>query len=105
MTKKDILTALQQKLANDDRWAIRALLAIFKNQTADEQDKATVRDHNEMGFRCMDAEILTSFAKQVHNRRDLSMKQMTVVHRLMPKYARQLMRFHGEKIEASFCAH
>ena len=104
MTKKDTLTALQQKLALDGRWAIRALLAIFRNQTEDEQDKAAVRDHNEMGFRCMDAEILTSFAKQVNNRRNLSEKQMRVVHKLMPKYARQLMRFHGDRIQASLAA-
>ena len=104
MTKKDTLTALQQKLALDGRWAIRALLAIFRNQTEDEQDKATVRDHNEMGFRCMDAEILTSFARQVHNRRTLSEKQMRVVHKLMPKYARQLMKFHGDRIQASLAA-
>ena len=104
MTKKDTLTALQQKLALDGRWAIRALLAIFRNQTEDEKDKATVRDHNEMGFRCMDAEILTSFARQVHNRRNLSEKQMRVVHKLMPKYARQLMRFHGDRIQTSLAA-
>jgi hypothetical protein len=102
MTKKDTLTALQQKLAYDARWAIRALLAIFKNQTEDEKDAAAVKDYNEKGFRCMDAEILTSFARQVHNRRELSGKQMTVVHRLMPRYARQLMKFHGDKIQASF---
>ena len=52
----------------------------------------------------MDAEILTSFAKQVSNRRNLSVKQMAIVHKLMPIYARQLMKFHGEKIQASLAA-
>mgnify|MGYP006274819253 FL=1 len=104
MTKKDTLTALQQKLAIDDRWALRALLAIFKNQTEDEKDRAAVRDNNNKGFRSMDAVILTSFAKQVSNRRNLSTKQMAIVHKLMPIYARQLMKFHGEKIQASLAA-
>ena len=104
MNKQQVLTALRQKLAVDDRWAVRALLAIFKNQTTDEQAAATVVQDNQMGFRCMDAVILTSFVQQLNQRRSLSSKQMAVVHKLMPKYARQLMRFHGEKIQASLSA-
>ncbi len=99
MNKADTLTALQNKLATDMRWAQRALLAIFRNQTADEQVSANVTHHNSMGFRCMDSEILTSFANQLQHRGTLSLKQMTIVHRLMPKYARQLMKFHGDKIQ------
>jgi hypothetical protein len=99
MNKADTLTALQIKLATDIRWAQRALLAIFRNQTADEQVSANVTHYNNMGFRCMDSEILTSFANQLQQRGTLSPKQMTIVHRLMPKYARQLMKFYGEKIQ------
>lgn len=99
MNKADTLKALQSKLSNDVRWAQRGLLAIFRNQTADEQVAANVTHHNCMGFRCMDSEILTSFANQLQHRGSLSPKQMAIVHRLMPKYARQLMKFYGEKIQ------
>ena len=99
MNKQQTLVTLQTKLRTDNRWAQRALLAIFRNQTADEQTSATVRHYNNMGFRCMDSEILTSFANQLQTRGSLSPKQMSIVHRLMPKYARQLMKFYGDKIQ------
>jgi hypothetical protein len=99
MTKQETLNKLQSKLSTDTRWAQRALLAIYKNQTDDEQVGADVTHHNQMGFRCMDAFILTSFVDQLNKRRSLSPKQMAVVFKLMPKYARQLMRFHGDKIQ------
>jgi len=99
MNKADTLNALQNKLATDTRWAQRALLAIFRNQTADEQLNADVKHHNQMGFRCMDSLILTSFANQLQMRGSLSPKQMVIVHRLMPKYARQLMKFYGNGIQ------
>jgi hypothetical protein len=100
MNKKDALQILQQKLATDARWAQRALLAIFKNQTADEQCQGTVSHHNAMGFRCMDSHLLTSFATQLQTRGFLSPKQMTYVHKKMPVYARQLMKFYGDAIVA-----
>jgi len=99
MNKADTLKALQSKLSTDIRWAQRALLAIFRNQTADEQNESVVRYHNQMGFRCMDSIILTSFANQLQTRGSLSPKQMSIVFRLMPKYARQLMKFYGDKIQ------
>ena len=104
MNKADTLKALQSKLSTDVRWAQRGLLAIFRNQTADEQIQANVTHHNQMGFRCMDSEILTSFANQLQQRGSLSPKQMTIVYRLMPKYARQLMKFYGEAIQAKLAS-
>ena len=99
MNKSAALTALQHKLSTDVCWAQRGLLAIFRNQTADEQRAANVTHHNQMGFRCMDSIILTSFANQLQRRGSLSPKQMQVVFKLMPKYARQLMKFYGEAIQ------
>ncbi len=99
MNKQQTLVTLQGKLRSDSRWAQRALLAIFRNQTEDEKVAADVKHHNAMGFRCMDAIILTSFANQLQTRRSLSPKQMSVVFKLMPKYARQLMKFYGEAIQ------
>ena len=83
--------------------AIVALVVVsidhFRSAGADEQQAANVTHHNAMGFRCMDSMILTSFANQLQQRGSLSPKQMQIVHRLMPKYARQLMKFHGDRIQ------
>lgn len=98
MNKKEALQVLQEKLATDARWAQRALLAIFKNQTADEQMEGTVNKNNNMGFRCVDSHLLTSFASQLKTRGFLSPKQMVYVHKKMPVYARQLMKFYGDAI-------
>jgi hypothetical protein len=104
MTKQDTLNRLQEVLRTDARWAQRGLLAIYKNQTADEQRAANVTHDNGMGFRCMDSIILTSFANQLQTRGSLSPKQMNVVFKLMPKYARQLMKFYGEAIQSKLAA-
>ena len=104
MNKQDTLKALQSKLSTDVRWAQRGLLAIFRNQTEDEKVAADVKHHNQMGFRCMDSIILTSFANQLQRRGSLSPKQMQIVHRLMPKYARQLMKFYGEAIQSKLAS-
>jgi hypothetical protein len=101
ITKNEALTKLQAKLAVDAKWAQRALLAIFKNQTEDEKTDSSVKYHNGMGFRAVDSYILTSFANQLQTRGFLTPKQMVIVLRKMPVYARQLMKFHGEKIQAS----
>ena len=73
-------------------------MAIFRNQTADEQIQSSVKYHNQMGFRCMDSYILTSLALQLQQRGSLSPKQMAIVFKKMPIYARQLMKFYGDKI-------
>jgi hypothetical protein len=104
MNKQQTLETLQAKLRSDVRWAQRGLLAIYKNQTADEQRAANVTHDNGMGFRCMDSIILTSFANQLQQRGSLSPKQMSVVHKLMPKYARQLMKFYGDAIQAKLAS-
>ena len=98
MNKAETLKALQQKLGTDLRWAHRGLQAIFKNQTDDEQDGANVKYHNTMGFRCVDAHILTSFCNQLQRRGFLSEKQNAILLKKMPRYGRQLMKFYGEAI-------
>ena len=78
------------KLSSNPNWAIKGLLRIYQNQTADEQQiKATVV-HNGVGFVANDAEILSSFAKQYQIKGSLSDKQLEILYKKMPKYARQL---------------
>ena len=92
MTKKEMLAALKQKLATDDRWALRALTLVYRNQTADEQNAQQTLEHNGIGFSGPDAEILSSFAQQYQRRGSLSPKQMHVLKRKIPSYAGQIVR-------------
>ena len=92
MTRKALLAALKERLAQDDRWALRALTVVYRNQTADEQRAQQTIEHNGIGFSGPDAEILSSFARQYQQRGSLSPRQMTVLRRKIPSYAGQVAR-------------
>jgi hypothetical protein len=92
MTKKEMIAALKERLAKDDRWALRALTLVYQNQTADEQNAQATLEHNGIGFSGPDAEILSSFAQQYQRRGTLSPRQMHVLKRKMPSYAGQVLR-------------
>ena len=92
MTKKELLAELKRRLATDDRWALRALTVVYRNQTADEQNAQQTIEHNGIGFSGPDAEILSSFAQQYQRRGRLSPKQMNLLKRKIPSYARQVAR-------------
>ena len=92
MTKKHLLAALKRRLATDDRWALRALTLVYRNQTADEQNAQQTIEHNGIGFSGPDAEILSSFARQYQRRGSLSPKQMHLLKRKIPSYAGQVAR-------------
>jgi hypothetical protein len=89
-TKKARTAHIKQMLGANKAWALRGLLRIFENQTADEQNSEQTRYHNNIGFTGADGEILSSFAKQVLAGRNLSEKQMAIVFKKMPKYSKQL---------------
>ena len=92
MTKKALLAALKERLAQDDRWALRALTVVYMNQTADERRVQQTIEHNGIGFSGPDAEILSSFARQYQQRGSLSPRQMNVLRRKIPSYAGQVAR-------------
>ena len=102
-TKAARLSFIREKLATDHQWAIRTLEIIHDRQTPTEQTCERTTDANGRGFTAFDAEILTSFAKQVlrWNSRPngytlpLSEKQLVLLHKRIVKYA-------GQLLEASF---
>jgi hypothetical protein len=95
MSKKDLIEQLRQRLASNDRWALRALMRIYQNQTADEQCRETTIERNGIGFTGPDAEIMTSFARP---------KQMIILRRRMPAYARQIVQCTDTtRLEHAFC--
>ena len=55
------------------------------------------------GFTGYDAEFLTSLAKQYSKRKFLSPKQISKLHKVMPKYWRQLLDVSDKnKLEKSY---
>ncbi|CCG43226.1 hypothetical protein [Magnetospirillum molischianum] len=83
--------AIQELLARNDEAVKRALLAVFRRQTAEEQTTERTRESNGVGFTGPDAEILTSFAKQLQTRGFLSPKQLAITRNKIKKYWRQLL--------------
>jgi hypothetical protein len=93
---------VRDKLATDDRWLVRGMVALYNRQTEDEKAAEGTRHLNRRGFNSADSEILTSFAKQWIARNWLSDKQMGILRRKMAKYAGQLARIaRGEEAEAT----
>ena len=107
---KDIQTVEDMRLAleTNDRILCGAVLALYKCQTADEQQTQATRHENGIGFNGTDANILSSFAEQIRQRKEqeragtlptgyglLSPKQIAIARKKMPKYAKQLLRLAG----------
>lgn len=91
VTKNKIQAFVKHKLATDRNWALRALMVVYSNQTADEQSTYTTKYHNGTGFCGTDAEILTSFAEQYRRKGSLSRKQMVLLFKKIPKYHNQVI--------------
>ena len=89
--KKALVEALRNQIATRDNQAIKALITVYNNQTSSEQDDKDTYIHNGIGFTPVDAEFMTSLAKQYLDKGYLSPKQMMFVKKRMPKYANQLI--------------
>ena len=101
-TEKSRIAFLKEMLASELRWAIKGLVTIYEYQTADEQSCGDTREHNGVGFTGTDGEILSSFAEQVNSKRFRgSEKQLDILFKKMPKYAKQLDGIAQSKLEAA----
>lgn len=89
-TKAQRVAHLKVRLATNPNWATEGLLRIYERQTTDEQEGRTTSHHNKVGFSGAHAEIMSSYAEQIREGKTMSSNQMRVIHRIMPKYARQL---------------
>jgi hypothetical protein len=88
------------KLASNDAWLMRGVVAIYNCQTADEQSNETTSHDNGIGFNGLDAQILSSFAKQIGQRGFLTPKQIAIARKKMVKYAGQLLRIAQDRSAA-----
>lgn len=90
-TKDSLVKALKEQLATRDNQAIKGLLTIYSYQTSEEQSEGYTKEYNGVGFSSIDSDILSSFAEQYHIKGWFSPKQMNIIKKHMPKYARQLL--------------
>jgi len=105
ITKKAKKEFVRDKLRNDPKWTLMALLKIYDFQTADEQQFEYTSDANNVGFTGADGEILTSFAKGLLKYRTLTERQMAITKNKMPKYWRQILNnTNHERLEAMMIA-
>ena len=90
-SKKELVDYYKVRLATNERWALRALERIAMRQTEYELENDLTNESNKVGFSGPDAEILTSFYRQVKRGYTLTSKQKVILFRKMPKYAGQLV--------------
>ena len=96
-TQKNTISYVKQMLSTNKVWALKALVRIYQeNQTADEQVAKTTSHDNGIGFSGVDAAFASSLAEGYLKYGKLSDKQMTFVHRIMPKYAGQVVKMSDE---------
>lgn len=91
-TKKEIVAIMKKQIANSDNKAIHALMTIYSMQDDNEKGAGRTINLNGIGFSGTDSKLLTSLAKQFDRDGCLSVKQLQLLKRIMPRYAGQLMR-------------
>lgn len=96
-TKQDIAELLQRS----DKAVLRGLVVIHSLQTLSEQECQTTTEKNGVGFSGVDAEFLSSLARQFINRGSLSEKQMVLLRKKMLRYAGQLAKVSNGQIQVA----
>ncbi len=81
---------IKNLLEKSDIMVQKSLLKLYEQQTESEKMSETTRINNRVGFNAFDAEILSSFSKQLLTRNFLSKKQIDFTRKKLYKYARQL---------------
>jgi len=87
---------LKEKLSSSPKWALKALMTIYENQTNEEQNYGHTTVNSGSGFSGVDSEILSSFAEQYQRRGSLSNKQMSILFKNIKKYWRQILEVSDE---------
>ncbi len=88
---------IRNKLATDDLWVCRGIVAIYNCQTIDEKSTQSTSIDNGMGFNGLDAQFGSSLAVQYLERGSLSTKQIACARKMIQKYAIQLLRIAQAK--------
>jgi len=88
---------IRAKITSDDKWAIRAILALYERQTMDEKAEGATKTTNGQGFSKFDAEFMSSLAEWYMNTGFLTEGQLSKAKPKLGKYAGQLYRIAQAK--------
>ena len=93
--------SIKELILRNDNAVYRALILLYSFQTEEEKYLDNAKTINGKGFNKLDAEVLSSMARQVKGGRHLSEKQMYVARPKLVKYAGQIINYMKEKEEKS----
>ena len=85
--------SIKKLIQTNDKAVYRALVLLYSFQTDEEKNTDKVKTVNGKGFNKLDAEILSSMARQVKSGRHLTDKQMYVARPKLMKYAGQILNY------------
>ena len=84
------IEGIRKLLEVNDRAVERAVVAIYREQTRDEQRSRTAKHNNGVGFNAADATLLSEYAERLLNGRRLYHFELAECRIRISKYARQL---------------
>jgi hypothetical protein len=91
--------SIRDLLDRNDKAVYRAILLIYSFQTDEEKYTGVTKTVNGKGFNKMDVEILSSYAMQLKQGRELTLKQMYVARPKIKKYAGQIISYMKQREE------
>lgn len=92
-SRRALVAEVRSHIENDDKFAVKTLVEIYRYQTEDEAVMEVTRHSNRVGFNHSDAKMLTRVAKDIVDKTSkLDADTMNIIHRRMPKYARQYVK-------------
>lgn len=101
--RKAAINMIKSNLQESDLWVVRAVVRIYEEQTADEQQSESTELHNGVGYNGADANIMSSFAKQILRANGryacpLSPRQLEIARTKIVKYAGQLLDIMSQPV-------
>jgi len=91
-TRPEILSLL----LHNDRAVCRAVVALYRRQTASEQSQYSTQEQNGRGFNASDAPMCTRVAKKLLAEHDLDDEELGETRHRMLKYTNQLLEIAVE---------
>lgn len=83
---------IQEKLRSNNLWLERAIVALFKYQTAQEQMIEQAITENNVGFNKPDSRRLSYYAKWINSGRHLTGPHIEIARKKVLKYSGQLVQ-------------
>lgn len=88
-------------LEHDDEFALKCLVILYDKQEDDEQLTKEALRRNDVGFTKQDAPLLTELGQHYKEYKRFPLfgyrRPMEKLHKLLPKYAKQLSRYLTEE--------